>query len=173
MTHWIGINMGLDNIPKVYPCKKTNTAVLTEDDRIDCGETIKVGKCPWKQESESSDLLKKSGATPTYGMFGVPCWYRGKYGNMLLSLLENGNLDAYENTAYSFYGEGGDDEGEGLSMQYCEDMSQYMKNHTEEFANRAYVNNPDEATDLIKDWIYASWWLEFVAKNAEGSSIWY
>jgi hypothetical protein len=165
--------MGLDNIPKVYPCKKENTAILTEDGRIDCVETINAGKCPWKRESENSHLLKVSGAKPTYGMLGVGCWYRGKYGNMLLSLLENGSLDAYENTVYSFYGNGGDDGEEGLSIQYCEDMSQYMKNHTEEFSNRAYVNYPDEAEDLIKDWIYATWWLQFVAENAEGSAVWY
>jgi hypothetical protein len=48
-----------------------------------------------------------------------------------------------------------------------------MKNHTEEFSNRAYVNNPNEAKDLIKDWIYATWWLQFVAENSEGSAVWY
>jgi hypothetical protein len=165
--------MGLDNIPNVYPCKKENTAILSDDGRIDCDATMEADKCPWKRESENSHLLKISGATPTYGMLGTSCWYRGKYGNMLLSLLENGSIDSYADTAYSFYGEGGDDGKEGLSVQYCKDMSQYMKNHTEEFSNRAYVNNPNEAEDLIKDWIYATWWLQFVAENSEGSAVWY
>jgi hypothetical protein len=165
--------MGLDNIPKVYPCKKENTAILTEDGRIDCEKTIAAKKCPYKREADASVLLNLSGAKPTIGMFGVPCWYRGKYGNMLLSLLENGDMDAYGDTDYSFYGNGGDDGEEGLSIGYCDDMSQYMKNHTEEFANRAYVNYPEEAVDLIKDWVYASWWLDFVAEYADGSSIWY
>jgi hypothetical protein len=163
--------MGLDNIPKVYPCKKENTAILTEDGRIDCAKTIEAKKCPYKREADSSVLLNQSGAKPTIGMFGVSCWYRGKYGNMLLSLLENGDMDSYEATEYSFYGDGGDDEG--LSVDYCKNMSQFMKNHSEEFANRAYVNYPDEAEDLIKDWIYASWWLDFVAEYADGSHIWY
>jgi hypothetical protein len=171
--HWIGINMGLDNIPKVYPCQKENTAILDKDGRIDCDETISAGKCPHKREMESSVLLKQSNAKPTYGMFGVACWYRGKYGNMLLALLENGSMDTYQDTVYSFYGEGGDDGEKGLSVEYCYNMSQYMKNHTEEFSNRAYVNYPDEAEDLIKDWIYACWWLGFVAEYAEGSSTWY
>lgn len=170
--HWIGINMGLDNIPRVYPCEKENTAITDDDGRIDCKKTIEANKCPYKREVESSVLLKQSGAKPTYGMFGVPCWYRGKYGNMLLALLERGNLDAYEETEYSFYGDGGDNEG--LSIQYCKDMSQFMKNHTEQFAKQAQKNSPgEEAEDLIKDWVYASWWLDFVAEYADGSAIWY
>jgi hypothetical protein len=169
--------MGLDNIPKVYPCQKANTVILTDDGKIDCDETQNNGGCPWKNEYESNPLLKE--ASPTYGMLGTGCWYRGKYGNSLLNLSENGDFSSYGDTLYSFYGKGFDDGKEGMSPEYCQEMSQYMKNETEHFAAmvRDYQErNPSEKIDeksIINDWIYASWWLDFVAKYADGSRVWY
>ena len=84
--------MGLDNIPHNYPCQKQGIASLNKDGRIDCDLTKSKGNCPWKNEYEKEVLLKE--ARPAYGMLGTDCWYRGKYGNFLLRLLE-GNPDSY------------------------------------------------------------------------------
>lgn len=170
--------MGLDNIPHEYPCKKQGIASLTEDGRIDCDDTQSKGNCPWKNEYEKAVLLKE--ARPTYGMLGTGCWYRGKYGNFLLGMLE-GNADAYADTKYSFYGEGmgeDDPDSEGMSIAYCLDMHEYMTENTEEFAYKAmqYVNEnggENNAKDYINDWLYATWWVKFAAEHCEGSSIWY
>lgn len=175
--------MGLDNIPREYPCKKQGIASVNHEGKIDCDKTQSLGNCPWKNEFEANPLLKE--ARPTYGMLGTSCWYRGKYGNFLLGLLE-GNPDAYADTKYSFYGEGienGDGTyDEGMSVDYCLDMASYMENNTEQFAHKAkdYALTQNEIhdedvyeKDLIKDWIYATWWTKFAAEYCDGSTIWY
>jgi hypothetical protein len=158
--------MGLDNIPKQYPCEMTGTAVKT-DNRIDCDATINCGKCPWKNEFETDPMLK--GSKPTYGMFGTPCWYRGKYGNGLLSLLEHGEFNAYADTTYSFYG----DSDDGMSREYCEEMHLYMRDNTEKFAFQAQKSEPENYQEYVKDWLYATWWVKFVANFADGSNVWH
>lgn len=168
--------MGLDNIPHKYPCKTQGIASLTEDGRIDCDQTQANGNCPWQNQYEKAVLLKE--ARPTYGMLGTGCWYRGKYGNALLRLLEHGNFDGYyDDTKYSFYGEGIDENTEGMSIDYCLDMHNYMSANTEAFAHKAkeYSQKEDggDEKDLINDWLYATWWLKFAAEHCEGSSIWY
>ena len=167
--------MGLDNIPSKYPCEEKGIASLTDDGRIDCDLTKANGNCPWKNEYEKAPMLKE--ANPTYGMLGTSCWYRGKYGNWLLGLLE-GNPDSYADTKYSFYGEGidkDDQDSEGMSVDYCLDMHEYMKENTEEFAYKAreYVIKEDggDEKELINDWLYATWWTKFAAEYCEGSSI--
>lgn len=166
--------MGLDNIPHQYPCKAQGIATLTDDGIIDCDKTQDNGNCPWKNEYEKAVLLKE--ARPTYGMLGTGCWYRGKYGNFLLRLLD-GDPDSYANTTYSFYGEGIDENTEGMSIDYCLDMAKYMEDHTEEFAHKAreYAMKEDggDGKDLINDWLYATWWVKFAAEHCEGSSVWY
>ena len=168
--------MGLDNIPNEYPCKKQGIASLSEDGRIDCEKTQSKGNCPWQNEYEKAVLLKE--AKPTYGMLGTKCWYRGKYGNFLLGILE-GTADSYADTTYSFYGEGmGEDDpnSEGMSIAYCLDMHEYMKENTEDFAYKAmqHVNkNGGDEKEFINDWLYATWWTKFAAEHCEGSSIWY
>lgn len=167
--------MGLDNIPKTYPCQKAGTAVLDEDGRIDCEKTINAGRCPWNESYNSDPMVSKS--KPTYGMLGTKCWYRGKYGNAMLGLLEHGDFNTYFDGKYSFYGEGFDDGKEGISPDDCLEMSKWMGDNTEKFASqaRAYaLENPDcDIEGLISDWMYATWWLKFVAENADGSAIWY
>lgn len=166
--------MGLDNIPYEYPCKKQGIASLAEDGRIDCDQTQANGNCPWQNEYEKAVLLRE--AKPTYGMLGTGCWYRGKYGNFLLGLLE-GNPDAYAQTKYSFYGEGIDEDTEGMSVDYCLDMNNYMAEHTEQFALKAieFARKEDggDEKDLINDWLYATWWTKFAAMFCGGSRIWY
>ena len=166
-------------MPYKYPCKTQGIASLDEDGRIDCDQTQANGNCTWKNEYEKAVLLKE--ARPTYGMLGTGCWYRGKYGNFLLGLLE-GNPDSYADTKYSFYGEGIEKGNgtydEGMSVDYCLDMHNYMTENTEEFAYQArqfILNKEDGGTekDYINDWLYATWWLKFAAEHCEGSSIWY
>ncbi|MBW1926152.1 MAG: hypothetical protein JRI35_02960 [Deltaproteobacteria bacterium] len=58
--------MGLDNIPKPYPCVAMNKAIKTTDGKIDCDKTIKAGGCDF------------AGMKHPVGMFGTFCWFRGK-----------------------------------------------------------------------------------------------
>lgn len=166
--------MGLDNIPKIYPCKNHNTAILDEQDRIDCELTQKNGGCPWKNQKESNPLVANS--RTTIGMFGTDCWYRGKYGNYLTGDMSSFNPD-FPYDGMAFYGNGTED-GEGLSEDYCLELSSTMKHYTESWIdyvlNHSEVKgNKEDEQSLINDWIYAAWWLEFVGKNANGSEIWY
>jgi hypothetical protein len=163
-------DMGLDNIPKRYPC--IDVAVKDQDGRIDCIETQSCGKCTWENESKSNPML--AGINPVLGMFGTSCWYRGKYGNYLLRLLEGIDSNDYKSdTKYSFYGGNFPDGEEGISPDECLEMSKYMKDNTEKFAYQARQVHPDEEKEYISDWIYASWWLEFAGKHCNGSAIWY
>ena len=44
--------MGLDNIPREYPCAAK--ATRDSDNRIDCVKTQEENNCPWKNEKESN-----------------------------------------------------------------------------------------------------------------------
>ena len=161
--------MGLDNIPREYPC--ATKATRDSDNRIDCVKTQEENNCPWKNEKESSPMVKNIGKT--VGIFGTDCWYRGKYGNFLLDIL-NDKVDQYEMHEYHFYGENDD----GLDTDYCFDMAKWMRDNTEQFAFNAkkYIEKtqPNEnVTDYINDWAYAIWWLEFVGKTSNGSAVWW
>jgi len=159
--------MGLDNIPREYPC--AIKAARDEHNRIDCVETQSQGNCPWQNKKEENILVKDM--NPTTGIFGTNCWYRGKYGNWLLEILtESQDL---ENSPYTFFGDG----DYGISAEECLRMSNWMKENTEQFAyNLQKEENKDPNTPdslYINDWIYASWWLEFVGENCDGSSVWW
>ena len=161
--------MGLDNIPREYPCAAK--ATRDSDNRIDCVKTQEENNCPWKNEKESNPMVKQ--IDKTVGIFGTDCWYRGKYGNFLLDIL-NDKIDQYEMHEYHFYGENDD----GLDTDYCFDMAKWMRDNTEQFAFNAkkYIetNQPNEnVTDYINDWAYAIWWLEFVGKTSNGSAVWW
>lgn len=156
--------MGLDNIPKKYPC--IGHEIRDEEGKIDCQANQKNGLCTWKNEYESNPLLKESG--PTLGMFGTDCWYRGKYGNYLLDLLSE---DVPHN--YSFYGNGYEDGSEGISPSECIEISHFMRQHAENFAYVAGIKEPENSRSLINDYIYATWWLEFVGNFSDGSEVWY
>ena len=161
--------MGLDNIPREYPC--ATKATRDSDNRIDCVKTQEENNCPWKNEKESSPMVKNIGKT--VGIFGTDCWYRGKYGNFLLDIL-NDKVDQHEMHEYHFYGENDD----GLNTDYCFDMAKWMRDNTEQFAFNAkkYIetNQPNEdVKDYINDWTYAIWWLEFVGKTSNGSAVWW
>lgn len=156
--------MGLDNIPREYPCKVAHEAILIKEvvskegggtktiKKIDCDATQRMGRCTWKKSAPSSGKIS--------GMFGTSCWYRGKYGNYLLEILDIEDQ--------SFYGEDTfDDDGEGLSPESCIRLATTMRE------KMARLTPGDEGYDLLPDMEYAAWWLEFVADKAYGSSVWY
>lgn len=175
--------MGLDNIPRKYACTEINPDKVVWEVRdngtkyIDCEKTIASGNCPWSnqyQYSVKNDSLM-DGAVPSVGMFGTGCWYRGKYGNWLLSLLPTyANVEPFN---FDFYGPDGGDE-EGLSADDCLALASYMSKHIESFVY-AVANYMKDRSDvqngqtIIKDYIYAIWWLKFVAENCNGSAVWY
>ena len=162
--------MGLDNIPKKYPC--VDVAVKDNDGRIDCIETQACGKCTWKNEYESNPMVKDS--VPTVGIMGTDCWYRGKYGNGLLSMLDGvDNMWHESSLGISFYGKGFANGDEGISPDECFHMANIMKDNTEKFAFNAKQLHPDDYEEYIKDWMYATWWLDFVGEFCEGSAVWY
>ena len=167
--------MGLDNIPREYPCAAK--ATRDSDNRIDCVKTQEENNCPWKNEKENSPMVKNIGKT--VGIFGTDCWYRGKYGNFLLDILEHKEgdevRDTYYEHPYSWYGQDDD----GLDTDYCFDMAKWMRDNTEKFAYKAskYIDSEQlengSVKDYIDDWSYAVWWLEFVGKTSNGSAVWW
>lgn len=161
--------MGLDNIPREYPCKDKATRV---NGKIDCVQTQDEGNCPWQNEKENNHMVKYIERVP--GLFGTDCWYRGKYGNFLLDILHE-TVDQYEMHEYHFYGE---EDDKGLDTDYCFDMARWMRDNTEKFAFNAakYIEtnkSNGELKDYIDDWTYAIWWLEFVGKTSNGSAVWW
>jgi hypothetical protein len=164
-------DMGLDNIPKKYPCESVASKT---DGRIDCDKTKACGNCTWENEYKSNPLVKD--IAPSYGLFGTSCWYRGKYGNALLSMID-GNDDPYaDNTlGINFYGDGFANGDEGIDADDCISMSELMADNTEKFAFqiKSRKEYAEREKDLIQDWIYASWWLKFAGEKCNGSSIWY
>jgi hypothetical protein len=181
--------MGLDNIPRVLPCKKAGTAILTisqnpaKTDRVDCDATQEADRCPYVTERRKA--IVNTGVT---GIMGTDCWYRGKYGNYLLEQL---GLDT---NTWHFYGDL-DDDG-GLSEDYCRDLASRIREELDKM-NRiktykdnapktlaepfsgavgwpgAYEPQEEQKKEFEEDLEYAAWWLDFVADNADGSSVWY
>jgi hypothetical protein len=157
-----GSDMGLDNIPGVYACVKQEVAIKTIDGLVDCEKTILAGKCPYVNEKQANPKVRD--IQPVSGWLGTECWYRGKYGNYLLDLFKSNDSDV----DYSFYGA---KENDGMDSVESIEFSQWMKDNTEKFAY--IVSQETESIELVKQWIFAAWWLEFVALNCEGFETWY
>jgi hypothetical protein len=97
-----------------------------------------------------------------YGMFGTPCWYRGKWGNYL--------IDALGISEYDFYGD--NEEGTEKSPESCRATANQM----EWFLNEKIQDSPEfivNGEDLIPQIRYAIWWLRWTADEADGSTCWY
>lgn len=160
--------MGLDNIPKEYPCKKEKTAIMKvlraqsgepllneageEQTQIDCESTQAADGCPYRREYEKSGL--EGGAV--YGIFGAECWYRGKWGNAVL-----GEVGITEET---FYGDNDDETVK--SPTSCITLSEVILSALEE-------SGENVRKDLVADLTYAAWWLRFIAEFADGCDCWY
>jgi|APSaa5957512535_1039671.scaffolds.fasta_scaffold02949_16 hypothetical protein len=153
--------MGLDNMPLDDPCMYEYD--LNVDD-VDggCDALQKCDKCPWIR-----DMGKEPGAA--YGMFGRPCWYRGKMGNYLLRML----IDSGESPPTDFYGEGIDTNTEGISSRDCIILADWMEERVDVFTKVIAIEEPDaDPQDSDNMYAYAIKWLRFVSKYG-GSAIWY
>jgi hypothetical protein len=171
--------MGLDNIPKQYPCKAQGTVVmtprlnkdgvaLTEDDGstmmvIDCQATQACGGCPYVNELNKQD--KEALGNPVYGMFGTDCWYRGKYGNYLLEAIGYGDSDDF-----SFYGD--NEDGTEKSKGSCLTLAQVIDEAFDECDEEDGVYRMG-GEDITADLKYASWYLKWAAEHADGLICWY
>jgi len=171
--------MGLDCIPATYACEAEGTQVKDEDGEFSCQLTIDAGKCPWKREVDKTDLIH--GAVG--GIFGTPCWYRGKHGEWMIDLLLSSDHEI--KTPYpSFYGgheipEWAEDDQYEQGFAFtgdCLELADWFDRHTDDFAKAVeangtdYYNSTDEA---LADWNYASWWLKFCAQYTDGFAPWF
>jgi hypothetical protein len=151
--------MGLDNIPHVYPCRKNNTAVfVTHEDgseSIDCEATQAKNGCPYVEHF--GNVTEE--ITPTYGIFGVACWYRGKWGNAILRELS-------EDDTITFYGDNDDESYKSPSD--CIRTAEHIET-LYEGTDHVYCYDQNVVPDLR----YAAMWLRWVAEHADGSTCWY
>ena len=152
--------MGLDNIPAEYPC--IAEGFQPEGKTIDCEKMIQRNMCPWNRV-----MGDKKGSIG--GMFGTPCWYRGKAGNYMLEKLNQHGEDEPPTT---FYGDDELDDGsEGLSPESCLNLASWMANRGELYASisgSGHVSLEDE----IDAYKYAIDWLKFVSEYG-GTKVWY
>ena len=169
--------MGLDNIPKEYPCKTTGTAVqviktdlegqaVLEDDgstmlMIDCKATQECGGCPYTTELDKQD--KEALGNPVYGIFGTDCWYRGKYGNYLLEAI------GYDDS-FSFFGD--TDDGTFKTPQDCRELANVIDEELEECDEQEIIHRLG-GEDITGDLRYASWYLNWAAEFCGGLTCWY
>jgi hypothetical protein len=167
--------MGLDNIPKNYPCKTQGTAVLVhrlDNDEnpvydengeavtsIDCEQTQAAGGCPWKNANPPIE-------GHVLGMFGTDCWYRGKYGNRLL---EEATDNDPMGDNLSFYGD--EEDGTVKSVSSCiatADLCRLAWNSYEPEEAAA-----EETAEIIAGLQYAEWYLRWAAETTDGLICWY
>lgn len=168
--------MGLDNIPKHYPCRTKNTAVLVprlgrdgtpllDDDGndilvVDCAATQDAGGCPWLTSYQNAG----EPGLPVYGMLGSDCWYRGKYGNWLLEEL---TVADPMGDGESFYGD--NEDGTEKSAESCHLLADLMDEALADQGGSVHLDGKDVTGDVR----YAIWWLRWVADEADGSICWY
>ena len=163
--------MGLDNIPREYPCKARGVAVFVPE--LDADGTTKLHADGTTKLVMSCTATKEAGVCPllnapdrpengaVYGMLGTDCWYRGKWGVHLLEHL--GVSD------YSLYG--GDNDA--LGEEDCELFANTIEDALNEWLtehDNTFVIDGDELTDDVR---YLIWWLRFVAREADGFTTWY
>ena len=158
--------MGLDNIPKNYPCKANGTAVMDKMidqrtgepyinengetvDQINCDSTMECGGCPWKVR-----LGDQTGSV--LGILGTHCWYRGKYGVRLLSMLD---MDAE-----ALYG----DENQEVTVPVLRELIAEMDERVD-YSQPITI----DGDDIVDDYRYLRDWMEFVADECGGAVAWY
>ncbi|MAG73873.1 hypothetical protein CL620_06150 [archaeon] len=154
--------MGLDNIPKNYPCRVEHG--IDENEVIDCKLLISEGKCPWKKD------LGKDGYA-LYGMLGTYCWYRGKSGNFMLDEMTDAGYDLPSDAngdPLSFYGDNGN--GAFFSPEGQVRLAEWMLDHKDTYAKICNTDN-DTIEDCVGYWKYAANWLLFTSKYG-GSVAW-
>jgi len=131
------------------------------DKLLDCDETRARGQCPWERESAGRGI-------PVTGMFGTPCWYRGKAGTWMLDELAGAGYPLPPELGSGFYGIG----SEELPPEYCIELAWFMEAHVEAFA-ALHQADEDGGKEAIETYRYAAWWLRFVAEYADGARSWW
>ena len=153
-------------MPSTYPCQKEGTAVK-DGDQISCKLTIEADACPWKRERE-----KLMGGHEVTGIFGTPCWYRGKAGTWMLEHLESmGAPPAPNGGSSAWYGT--HESPVALTPEMCLELAEYLKEHVELYAQWASQQEDVDVKVAVEQYRYAAWWLEFVAEFGDGSDVWY
>jgi hypothetical protein len=117
------------------------------DGQIDCDATITQGGCPWSNANPPE-------TGRAYGMFGAPCWYRGKWGEFLLQ-------QYLGDSEWSFYG---DNEDKTLmSARRCVELADVIGDLLVDVTDR-------EDRDSLS---YAEWYLRWAAETCNGLVCWY
>lgn len=154
--------MGLDNIPKNYPCKAKGSAVTVQVmagdeqiDQIDCKATQEAGGCPYLNANPPTEGR-------VYGMLGTDCWYRGKYGNHLLETVHG-------SPSQSFYGD--NEDGTEKSAESCVRLANYIKGILALYDDSEPLDEEQMAVKI--GLIYAEWYLRWAAEQADGLVCWY
>ena len=162
--------MGLDNIPKEYPCARAGIAIMTpaDDDgnqQIDCNATREAGQCP-----PAIHFTDQPGIA--LGSFGTPCWYRGKYGNVLLMTAATPD----DQPPTDFYGD-----DDTVTPELSQVLADWMRARTEQFmkgmeaetATQSAADAKETRERASEDFKYAADWLEWSGKYCEGSIAWW
>ncbi|TDB76794.1 hypothetical protein E1264_38055 [Actinomadura sp. KC216] len=150
--------MGLDNYPRRYPCKAKGTAVLDGEGRIDCDATQGAGGCPWQRANLGDGAV--------YGLFGVPCWYRGKVGTWMINAVIEAGGSLPEEVSGGFYGDGEDE----LSPDYCNTLAGWLEDHGELFLSTLPES---ERAGAAIEYRYAARWLRWTAEHGDGAHAWW
>ena len=141
--------------------KNHEGVLLTEEDgspsmAVSCEDTQACGGCPYKNAFDKSGL--DGGAV--YGMFGTDCWYRGKYGNYLLSVA------GVDDDEYNFYGD--NEDATEKSADSCEQLADIIG---EVLVDSGQIMADGE--DITEQLKYAEWYLRWAAKECDGLAAWY
>lgn len=183
--------MGLDNIPRKYPCQTGGTAVMTfplwwteapadrraaflvdhdePDLAINCPSTQAAGGCPYRNAHPPQGSV--------LGMFGTDCWYRGQYGADLINRYLPGiNGDV-------LYGTHEDPEsGPYLTADECHNLADRIHaalsaTPDSALADRRSADNPDPDDEtpasVRKELEYLAWYLRWAADNTDGLTAWF
>ena len=169
--------MGLDNMPHKYPCKDQGTAVievierdygngLEKSGQIDCDATMEKGGCPYVNDDNRPD----DGGV--LGLFGTPCWYRGKYGNYLVEVLKGEEEPDSWTADPSFYAEG---ETDFKTPEECRELADFMEEKLLDYDGKKVraKNDDNEDEDLTSEILYAIWYLRWSDHECGGLDAWY
>ena len=159
--------MGLDNLPITAACVAEHGELFAG--QAGCAEAADAGLCPWKLE-----FGDREGAV--LGIFGSPCWYRGRFGNWALEAV---TAETGEKPPVTWYGTGKnpDDPGElTLDPDECTTLAAWMEARVEPYVKARLDDaqrNDYDGNGAFDEWKYAADWLRWTAANCGGSSAWY
>ena len=156
--------MGLDNMPVIYPCESKHGAMYGGEEG--CVSAMDADLCPWQDRFDEQ-------AGKVVGMFGTPCWYRGKWGNVMLGAAAAVSGDKVPGEG--FYGTGVDGNEDGLDPDECRYLSGWMRDHVEAYVAGREANEETEgvsAKEAYEEFKYAADWLDWVADHGGANAWW-